>query len=243
MLYPLEAITLGTIKYGDSSLIASCYTKQHGLQSYILKGILTSRVNKKISKSLFEPLNLLELEAPKNSSNRLGYIKEAKIDIHYSSIPFDLRKKALIFFLAEVIHQVVKEEHEANQELYVFFKEKLLWLDNHQNISLFHVKMMLDLTRFIGFYPNTNNSSDSFFDLESGCMSSIKPYGKYIEGKIKKLWFCILGMKFENVSSINITKENKKILLNSVVNYYEIHLQQFKPPKSTEILNEIFRSA
>jgi DNA repair protein RecO (recombination protein O) len=243
MHYSLEAITLGTIKYGDSSLIAACYTKQHGLQSYILKGILTTRGNKKNSKSLFEPLNLLELEAPKNPSDRLGYIKEAKLNIHYSSIPFDLRKKALIFFLAEVIHQVVKEEHEANEKLFDFLREKLLWLDNHQNISLFHVKMMLDLTKFIGFYPNTNNSSDSYFNLESGCMSSIKPYGKYLEGKIKTLWFSILGMEFGEVWSIKITKEDKKTLLNSVVNYYEIHLQQFKPPKSTEILNEIFKSA
>jgi len=50
-------------------------------------------------------------------------------------------------------------------------------------------------------------------------------------------------MEFGEVWSIKITKEDKKTLLNSVVNYYEIHLQQFKPPKSTEILNEIFRSA
>ena len=72
----VHAITLGVIKYGDTSLISACFTLEHGLQSYMLKGIL-SKGGRKISKSLFEPLNLLELQASKNTNNRLGYIKEA----------------------------------------------------------------------------------------------------------------------------------------------------------------------
>ena len=75
----VHAITLGVIKYGATSLISTCYTLEHGLQSYMLKGIL-SKGGRKISKSLFEPLNLLELQASKNPNNRLGYIKEAKLN-------------------------------------------------------------------------------------------------------------------------------------------------------------------
>ena len=111
-----EALALTTVKYGDSSLIVACYTKEYGLQSYMLKGILNSRTNKKIHKSLFEPLSLLELEAPKNPTERLGFIKEAKLHYPYQSIPFNLIKKTLLFFLAEVIHQVVKEEQEAKND-------------------------------------------------------------------------------------------------------------------------------
>ncbi|MEK9612524.1 MAG: recombination protein O N-terminal domain-containing protein [Flavobacteriaceae bacterium] len=71
MHYPVEALSLGTVKYGDSSLIAACFTKQFGLKSYILKGILSPNGKKKVFKSFFEPLNILELEASKNPINRL----------------------------------------------------------------------------------------------------------------------------------------------------------------------------
>ena len=172
MQYSVEAITLTTIKYGDSSLILSCFTKQYGLQSYMLKGILSSRNNKKIPRSLFEPLNLLELEVPKNSKDRLGYIKEAKLHYPFQSIPFDLRKKSLLFFLAEVISQVVNEEREVNLSLYDFLKTRLLWLDTEDQVGLFHIKMMLDLTKFIGFYPNLTQKNALFFDLKTGCMGS-----------------------------------------------------------------------
>jgi DNA repair protein RecO (recombination protein O) len=239
---PVEALTLGTVKYGDSSLIAACFTKQYGLQSYILKGILSPRGKKKVFKSLFEPLNLLELEATKNPINRLGYIKEARLGYSYTSIPFDIRKKALIFFLAEIIHQVVKEEPDLNEPLYSFVRQRMIWLDQNDHIGLFPIKTMLDLTKHIGFYPNVNPLEDTYFDLESGCMTSFQPRGSFLVGKEKMHWTEILGMDFDGNLNIVLNKEEKKRLLEHVVLYFKLHLQQFKSPKSTEILNEIFNS-
>lgn len=237
----IEALTLTTIKYGDSSLIAACYTKQYGLQSYMLKGILASRTKKKIPKSLFEPLSLLEIEAPKNPTDRLGYIKEAKLHYPYASIPFDLRKKTLLFFLAEVIHQVVKEEQEANIELYSFLKKRMLWLDAEENVGLFHIKLMLDLSKFIGFYPNITAQNAPYFDLETGCMSQTKPRGAFLEGSIKVAWIQLLGMEFDSVGEIKLSRKEKSTVLDFAVQYFELHLQQFKSPRSTKILNEIFK--
>ena len=237
----IEALTLTTIKYGDSSLIAACYTKQYGLQSYMLKGILASRTKKKIPKSLFEPLSLLEIEAPKNPTDRLGYIKEAKLNYPYASIPFDLRKKTLLFFLAEVIHQVVKEEQEANIELYSFLKKRMLWLDVEENVGLFHIKLMLDLSKFIGFYPNITDQNAPYFDLETGCMSQTKPRGAFLEGSIKVAWIQLLGMEFDSVGEIKLSRKEKSTVLDFAVQYFELHLQQFKSPRSTKILNEIFK--
>ena len=236
-----EARSLSSVKYGDSSLIVACYTKEFGLQSYMLKGILNSKTNKKTPKSLFEPLTLLELEAPKNPTDRLGFIKEAKLHYPYKSIPFDLRKKTLLFFLAEVIHQVVKEEKEPNVELYSFFKKRMLWLDAENEIGVFHIKLMLDLSKFIGFYPNITNDAAAYFDLETGCMSQFKPSGVFLVGSVKTAWIQLLGMKFDKINGMKLSKNEKSTLLNFAILYFKLHLQQFKPPKSTLILNEIFK--
>ena len=118
----IQAINLGIVKYGDYSLIANCYTLEFGLQSYMLKGIL-SRGKKKNHRSLFEPLTLLELEASENKENKIGYMDEAKIAYVFTSIPYDLTKKALVLFLAEVIHQVVREEQGPNKLLFDYIKK------------------------------------------------------------------------------------------------------------------------
>ncbi|MGB1831335.1 MAG: DNA repair protein RecO, partial [Flavobacteriaceae bacterium] len=72
----VHAFALHTLRYGDSSLIVSCFTKQYGLQSYMLRGILGGKRKKKVSKSLFEPLNLVAFEASKTDTNKLGYLNE-----------------------------------------------------------------------------------------------------------------------------------------------------------------------
>lgn len=140
----IHALVLSVIKYGETSLITNCFTLEYGLQSYMLKGIL-SKGKKPLSKSLFEPLALLELKAPKNKEGKIGYIKEAKLLFPYSTIPFDLRKKALVFFLAEVLQQVGREEQEPNPALFNFLKKKYPlagptlrnWFIPHQNDARF----------------------------------------------------------------------------------------------------------
>jgi len=237
----VHAISIGFVKYGDSSLISTCYTLEYGTQSYMLKGIL-SKGRKKVSKSLFEPLNLLELQASKNPENRLGYVKEVKLHSPYSTIPYDISKKALVFFLSEVLLQIFREEQGPNPKLYLFIKKKLIWLDTQDHLGIFHIKMMLELSKFIGFYPNISNSKAPYFDLGSGCMSYVKPNDHFIEEPIKSYWIIILGTAFDELRDIKPSKKQKAELLDKVVLYFVLHLQQFKPPKSTEILNEIFKT-
>jgi DNA repair protein RecO (recombination protein O) len=238
----VQAIALGSVRYGDTSLIAACYTRQYGLQSYMLKGILSAKRNKKLSKSFFEPLSLLEFEAKRNQDHKLGYLQQVHLLYPYSTIPFDLRKKAVVFFLAEIIHQVLKEEQqEANTSLFDFIQKRMLWLDENDSIGLFHLKTILDLTLFIGFEPNMSDRDAPFFDLESGCMCRYKPKANFIEGRLKNLWVGILGMKFDLILEIKVSKEEKAALLDYAIKYFKLHLQQFKSPKSKEILNELFK--
>ena len=238
----VQAIALGSVRYGDTSLIVTCYTRQYCLQSYMLKGVLSAKRNKKLSKSFFEPLTLLEFEAKRNRDHKLGYLQQVHLLYPYTTIPFDLRKKAVVFFLAEIIHQVVKEEQqEANPSLFDFIQKRMLWLDENDSIGLFHLKTILDLTLFMGFEPNISDRDAPYFDLESGCMCRYKPKANFIEGRLKNLWVEILGMKFEIILEIKVSKEERAALLDYAINYFKLHLQQFKSPKSTEILNELFK--
>lgn len=238
----VHAFALHTLRYGDSSLIVSCFTKQYGLQSYMLRGILGGKRKKKVSKSLFEPLNLVTFEASKTNANKLGYLNEAHILQPYTAIPFDLKKKAVIFFLAEVIYQIVQEEQEANPDLFSFLEKRMRWLDQVDNIGLFHIKFLLDLTRYMGFYPNLSEKKAPYFDLQEGCMSHHKPKHPFIEGPTKDLWVLLLGTDFDKLQSIRLSHKGKMTLLECILNYFKLHLQQFKIPKSSAVLNEVFKT-
>ncbi|MFT5925842.1 MAG: DNA repair protein RecO (recombination protein O), partial [Rubritalea sp.] len=61
MFVRTSAIVLSAIKYSESDLIARLYTRELGVQSFILKGIRKSRKGK-LRTAFFQPLTQLEIE-------------------------------------------------------------------------------------------------------------------------------------------------------------------------------------
>ena len=56
---------------------------------------------------------------------------------------------------------------------------------------------MLDITKFIGFSPNISNSNAPYFDMETGCFTSIKPKTNFIKTPLKEHFTQLLGMDFD----------------------------------------------
>ena len=72
-------------------------------------------------------------------------------------------------------------------------------------------------------------------------LKGVMELDNYIDGTLKTHWINILGTKFELLTSFRLLKHEKAALLKHAINYFKLHLQQFKPPKSVEILNDLFK--
>ena len=105
----------------------------------------------------------------------------------------------------------------------------------------YHIKFLIELSKYIGFHPNISNENDSYFCLESGSTTNTKPLGGNICGEDLKLFKSLLGMKFEDLNYMGINKSSRLRLLNHIIDYYSLHLQMFKSPKSIDILSEVFK--
>ena len=127
-------------------------------------------------------------------------------------------------------------------DLFSFLEKRMRWLDQVDNIGLFHIKFLLDLTRYMGFYPNLSEKKAPYFDLQEGCMSHHKPKHPFIEGTTKDLWVLLLGTDFDKLQSIRLSYKGKMTLLECILNYFKLHLQKFKIPKSSAVLNEVFKT-
>ena len=83
--------------------------------------------------------------------------------------------------------------------------------------------------------------TDNYFNLESGSSSYEKPLSKYIDTKDFKIFKEMLGMKFEDLNYITMNNKSRSRLLNYLIEYYSLHLQMFKTPKSIDVFSEIFK--
>ena len=235
-----RAFVIRSIKNGETSLITSCYLEDIGFKTFIVKGVYGSKKSK-FSKAHFFPLNIINLNYSYTEGRNLGFIKEVKSERLYNSLHKKKKKTSIIIFLSEILNSVFKEETLVNKDLFDFILNTLSWYDHEESCNNFHIKFLLELSKFIGFYPNINNVKDSFFDIELGSTTAIKPIGINISGSDLKLFKEFLGTKFEDLKSMSLNNESRVRILNYIIDYYSLHLQMFKTPKSINVFNEIFK--
>ena len=235
-----RALVIKSIKQGETSLIVSCYLEEIGYRSFLVKGLYGSKKSR-FSKAHFFPLNLINIHYSFNEKKNLGFIKEVKSEVLFNTIHSDVQKSSVIVFLSEILNNVFREELEVNQDLFDFLLNSLIWYDNVIECNNYHIKFLIELSKYIGFHPNISNENDSYFCLESGSTTNTKPLGGNICGEDLKLFKSLLGMKFEDLNKMNINRESRKRILNKIIDYYSLHLQMFKTPKSINVFEEVFK--
>lgn len=233
-----KAIVLSSLKYGDTSLIVKAFTATDGLKSYLLRGVLASRKGK-LKSAYFQPLTQLEMVVNHRNKGSLEHIREARLAFPYRTVHTDLAKRAISMFLAEVLLYSIREE-ECNQKLFTFLETSLQWLDSHDKVVNFHLHFLLELSRYMGIYPDTNSMQAPYFDLLEGCFVEVAPLSPSISGVELSYFRSFLDTHFDAIHKIEITKTNRNTLMNSLLRYYEIHLQGFRKPRSLAVLNEVF---
>ncbi len=233
-----KAIVLSSLKYGDTSLIVKAFTASDGLKSYLLKGVLASKKGK-LKTAYFQPLMQLEIVANHKNKGTLENIREAKVYYHYQTLHSQIAKNAMTLFLAEMLSNSIHEE-ECNEELYSYIEAMLQWLDNNNEIANFHLYFLIQLTRYLGIYPDTTNNNALYFDLLEAEFISTPSLNPMLQNKNLINFKTLLGIKFDVIHTIKMHKKSRQELLKSLVLYYELHLQGFRKPKSLAILNEVF---
>jgi len=235
-----KAIVLSSIKYAESSLIIKAYTESDGLKSYFLKGVLAAK-KAKVKAAYFIPLSQLELVGIHKNNASLERISEVKTLYHYQSAQSDIVKNSLVIFLAEVLSSAIVEE-EQNQALFNFLSSALIWMDQEDQIANFHLQFLIELSRYLGFYPDLNTKEYPYFNLEEGAFSPVYIKGVCLNDLLSEQLKLFLGTNFDNSKSIKLDKKIKIELLSSLLQYYQLHLNSFKLPKSLEVLHAIFAS-
>ncbi len=233
-----KAIVLTSLKYGDNSLIVKLFTEQRGLQSFMLKGILKSRKGK-LKVALFQPLTQLEIVARTSKTGSLGYIGEAAVSYGYTTVHTDIRKGAVALFLAEVLAQSIREQ-EAEPRLYQYVETALQWLDQHGEMANFHIRFLIGLTRFLGFFPDQNSTDGDYFDLVEGAFCREASWNPCFSGPEIHAFKTLLGTNFDVLHTVKLNQNQRKVLLENMIRYFEIHLHGFKKPKSLVVLDEVF---
>ena len=237
MLSKNKAIVLSKIKFNDNDLILKCYTSDRGVVSYLVRGAYSSK-SKSGKMGYFQVLTQLQIEEDFKPNRSLQYIRELKSLCVYNSLQSNLHKSSLAMFLAEVLASALKEESK-NEDLFNYISSSLDYLDHETNVANFHLMFLLQLTKYLGFYPELTPQTTTYFYLESGLFTN--QAGLYtIEGSQVALLKQLLELPFEDYPKIQLNAAGRSAFLNVLLLYFELQLGYFKKPKSVEVLHQVW---
>lgn len=233
-----KAIVFSAIKYAEADLIVTCFTEKYGLKTYLLRGVLKSKKGK-LRVSLFQPLTLLDINAFHKNKGTLERLNEVKISTPYKTLHTDLVKSSLVFFLSEILKNSIQEE-EANPSLFNFLEGSFIWLDLHKEVANFHLLFLLKLTSFLGFYPDFSEKNGSYFNLlEGNFQNTIQ--GDFCEnGEKVQVLKKLSTLTYEDLPLIIIPRKDRQQTLLLLLNYYKLHIQGYKTPKSLSVFSEMY---
>jgi len=238
MLHKTRGIVLKVTDYSENSVVAKIYTSKFGLQSYLINGVKKPKA--KIRMNMLQPLHLLDLVVYHKPNGNIQRISDARSEPILQSIPYHISKSAIVMFMNEMIYKSLKQQHE-DEVMFHFIEKSIELLDeSEKGFVNFHLIFLLKLTRFLGFYPDLSNSQFNFFDLIAGTfISNQPPHIHFIEEKYIKLWLQLLDSSIDNFYNLQLGTETRKYLLQKIIDYYTLHIEDFGQVKSNLILEEV----
>ncbi len=237
MLKNTEGLVLRNIKYGETSIISTLYTKEFGMQAYLIRGARSSKKTG-IKANYFQIGQFLDITAAHQEGKNLNYIKEVKLHATHAIQSQNIIKQSITQFCSELVLRCVKEE-EQNPELFNFlslFFKRISTL-NKEHLALAPIHFTLQFASKLGFEINNNYASSAiFFDALNGEFCKDISNNSYTSSKEPSALIhnCIAG------NSITTKSQTiRETALYDLIKFLKLQINQMGEIKSVAILHQI----
>ncbi len=234
MLAKTKAIVLNSVRYQEKSIIVKCYTKQFGLTSYFVRNAFGKAKNAGTI-AYFQPLSLLEITGNHKGKNTLEYFTELRLLHPYQTLTTDFTKSTVALFLSEILSLSIHED-SADPALYQFLETAFLWFDTHDFSPDFHLLLMVELTKYLGFYPGHDTSFPYFSPREGSFTHTV--HAECFTEEETQLLKRLLVSEFGTATRFH--QSERRLLLQLLITYYHYHISGFRSTKSLNVLIQLF---
>lgn len=236
-----RALLIQATKYSESSLILKLMTEEGAIKTCIARSI--TRKNSPTPAAVFQPLALLNLEIiQKGKPDSMHILKSASFAENPHIIYQNPIKQSILFFYAEVIQQLLKQDFQNEyNDLFQFITEKKSELETSSEVSAYlPLLFLLDMAQYAGVGIDPESYEEGYgFDISE---SKFIPEHHF---RIKELFIepsiaSLLGQILIGESNpIGFTKSIRNELMQKIITYFRIHFNASFQLKSPEILSVV----
>lgn len=213
-------------------MILDIYTQEHGLGSYIVSGV---RKAKSKTSNVYNPMNIIDLVAYLPGES-LARIKEASYAHTYQKLDREVIRAAIGTYFIDLLRSSIKEK-EPNDSLYAYITGTLRQLDHTSALGNLPIRYAVELAYHLGFQIIDNYSDEAqYFDLQVGSFIDNDIRHNYI---LNDAISASLHTVMQDPAGANLDKLSRRLLLDALMDYYRLHIEDFKPLRSLPVLRTL----
>jgi len=243
-----EALVLKSIKFGDTSKIATLYTNNYGKIKVIAKGI---RKPKSRLAGALQTFSHLQIVFYKKQTTEIYLLSQSEIIHSYQSLTRDLNRYVFASAVLELLDRLITGE-EPNPKLFELTLETLSFMEScpQRSLEKSFWSYTLKLADLLGYKPKLDRCVSCgkpvlenfiLFSPEKGgvvCKKCVRSDQTYLRlSKDSVAWALKLqSIKTEDLDTYHIPKESLKEISNIILNLLDYHAGKGKDLKSLEFL-------
>ena len=236
MTLSTPGLVLRTTPYAESSVVARVFTRQLGVQSYMIKGVRSARG--RVKQNMLQPLSSLDMVVYANPKTDLNHVRELA-PRHPGQMP-DPVGNALRFFMTEVLYKALRAE-EPMPELWDYVEQTTSSLQLPP--SNLPIRFMLTVAHHLGIEPLDNHDAHHpCFDLQEGRFVAAPT-----ETTLSPQLSTVLHEYLSSFHSPSLpftpfhSSVTRRDLLDALIAYFQFHRPGFGQLHRHEILHTILR--
>lgn len=231
----IKGFYLGHTNYSDTSVILRLFTENYGKRSFLVKGAKA----KKGQSAFLQPFNQIELICNFQLEKELQVGNTLQLIKPLTTIATDVRKATVAIFLTEILNKSINSETDES-ELYEFLDYSIDLFDHAPFDPNFHLIFLIELSKYLGFYPKLlGQPNEKYFNLREGVFDATSTALYHLDIETSNGIKLLLIKNVASFKEIELKPSERKNILKSLVNFYEVHLENVSI-QSLEVLETVF---
>jgi len=226
MIINTSAVVLRSFPYGETSIIARCYTKDHGKVSLIVKG---ARRKKSPMVAYFQSMNYLDIVYYYRETRSLQSVSKATFVEIWSDLNQDLKKIAYGLAVIELTEKT-NTENDPHPELFDELVAVLKAFNSSDlRLNLIFWYFQIKLLTILGFKPD-------FRHLEHGNVKFPNPFAGPNSQKILE---DLNNNTIDSITNITATSKDRKAISEYLTAFINYHFDGLDSLKSFSVLKQL----
>lgn len=243
MIQNTQGIVLRSIKYGETSLVSTLFTRIYGVQTYLVQGIRTAAKGRSNRAGLLQPATLLDIVAYHKPGKSLQRLREFSPLYIYNHLQENIMRNAVALFSVELLFRLLPSDAPA-PELFDFTVDYFKQLDNLPvaAVANFPVFFLIQCSRHLGYdIQGIYSPATPYLNLPEGGFTAEPPAISPLvaDEDAQALGQLMKARSFEELQDTALNAAMRTRLMEWYLQFLRRHTEHMGPLRSLEVLQAI----